>query len=131
LQCCHLLANYFGQIHQKIRPLAEKFGHTHYPFTEAGLQRLLRNKVTKNMNSCVMKSLFLPRLLCDKCTFKKVRQLFGHFLKNLPKIRPRIFPVDDIFNRATFVFCGLNFCQLATLILDIVEHCNIPQIPST
>jgi hypothetical protein len=27
-QCCQLLANNFGQINQKIRPLAKKFGRT-------------------------------------------------------------------------------------------------------
>jgi hypothetical protein len=30
-QCCQLLAKLFGQISQKIRPLAKKFGPTHNP----------------------------------------------------------------------------------------------------
>jgi hypothetical protein len=43
-QCCQLLANVFGQINRKIRPLAKKFGRTYYPFIEAVLQRLLPQK---------------------------------------------------------------------------------------
>jgi hypothetical protein len=41
-QCCQLLANNFGQINRKIRPLAKKFSRTHYFVLEALFHALLQ-----------------------------------------------------------------------------------------
>jgi hypothetical protein len=70
-QCCQLLANFFGQINQKFRPLAKN----------AKSSEKLIISMGSNMT-----------VLMQNQTTKKVWPLFGPFLKNLPKVRPQILP---------------------------------------
>jgi hypothetical protein len=44
-----------------------------------------------------------------------VRPLFGPFIENLVKISAALFSHTEFFE-PTYVFCGRNLCQLATLI---------------
>jgi hypothetical protein len=63
----------------------------------------------------VFTSLVLPnnKGFYDKYTLKKVRPLFVKSTKN----SAADFSGRSYFNGATFVFCGRNFGQLATLLL--------------
>jgi hypothetical protein len=51
--CCQLLANYLGQIIPKIRPLAKKFGRTHYFVREAFFKHLCGKLVAKKLSTSV------------------------------------------------------------------------------
>jgi hypothetical protein len=111
-QCCQLLENYFGQINQKIRPLAKK--------SATYIQVVLQRPVMQNSNKkfefiSILNSILLPIMqgFMRVTHFKKVLSLFCYFFKNLLKIRPWI-----VFFAADGIFCG-HFCVLRSKFLPV------------